>query len=115
MLPASVYDFIFDYTAVQHVSAPDQWRSVLANYVQACKPGGIIFLLEVLSDGKELGVLHVSNATPKDYIDAMDTAGATLIHKEKAPWTDVSWSEICLVFQRPSVPSVNDQRKQRKT
>lgn len=100
MLPASVYDFIFDYTAVQHVSGPDQWRSVLANYVQACKPGGIIFLLEVLSDGKELGVLHVSNAIPEDYIKTVEAAGAELIHKETAPWKDVPWKEICLVFRK---------------
>lgn len=100
MLPASVYDLIFDYTAVQHVSDPDQWRSVLANYVQACKPGGIIFLLEVLSDGKELGVLHVSNATPEDYIKTVEAAGAKLIHREIAPWEDVSWQEICLAFRK---------------
>ncbi len=100
MLPAAAYDLVFDYTAVQHVSDPAQWRSTLRNYIQACKPGGMIFLLEVLSDGKDLSVLHVSNATPEDYVEIMETSGATLIHKEKAPWTDVSWSEICFVFQR---------------
>lgn len=96
-LPAEKYDLIFDFTAVQHVADTTQWKSVLSNYMNAAKLGGILFFVEVKSDGGRREVLHVSNATPEDYIDHVTNSGAKLLHQQVTPW-----GEICLIFEKIS-------------
>jgi len=95
-LPKEKYDFVFDFTAVQHVSDPVLWGNVLSNYVTACKKGGIIFLVETIGDIGRRDVLHVSDATPQDYIDHMLSEGTRLIHQQTTPWGE----EACLVFRK---------------
>ncbi len=95
-LPAQSYNLVFDFTSVQHVSDRGLWTNVLVNYFHACKPGGYIYLVQVEGDGKRKDALHVSNATPSDYIKTFTDLGAELIFQETPP----QWDEICLVFKK---------------
>ena len=94
-LPSEKYDLVFDFTVVQHVADKEEWSKTLANYAQACKAGGFLFLVEVKGNDTASEVLHVQNASPESYQREVIQHGFKIIFEETTPW-----NEACLVFQR---------------
>ncbi len=94
-LPPAQYDLVFDFTVVQHQSDEAKWKAVLANYAQATRPGGHVFLVEQRGDDGPTKVPHVRNASAAAYRRELAANGCEAVLEELTPW-----GEICLVARR---------------
>lgn len=94
-LPAARYDLVFDFTVVQHVSDDAKWEALLANYMQACRPGGRVVLVEQVAGPRATDALHLSKMPLERYLEAFESGGFACRLNERTPW-----NEVALCFER---------------
>lgn len=94
-LPAEAYDLVFDFVVVQHQSDEQKWKSTLANYAQAARTDGYVFLIEQRGDDGPNKAPHVRNASPAAYRRELEANGCEIVFEELTPW-----SEICFIARK---------------
>lgn len=95
-MPAAHYDLVFDFTVVQHVSDDAKWEALLANYMQACRPGGRVVLVEQVAGPRATDALHLSKMPLERYLKAFESGGFECRLNERTPW-----HEVALCFEKP--------------
>ena len=95
LLPARAYDLVFDFAVVQHQSDETAWKRVLANYAQAAREGGHVFLVEQRGNDGPNRYPHVRNASAASYARELVAGGCEIVFNELTPW-----GEICLVGRK---------------
>lgn len=91
-LPKAHYDLVFDFTVVQHQADEQVWKRVLANYAQAARPQGFVFLVEQRGNDGPNRFPHVRNASAASYRRELEAGGCEIVLDELTPW-----GEICLL------------------
>lgn len=94
-LPAAHYDLVFDFTVVQHQADEQIWKRVLANYAQAARPQGFVFLVEQRGNDGPNRFPHVRNASALAYRRELEAGGCEIVLDELTPW-----GEICMIGRK---------------
>jgi SAM-dependent methyltransferase len=109
-LPAETYDLVFDFTVVQHQADKKKWKAVLANYAQAAKAGGHVFIIAQHGDDGPNKFPHVRNASAAAYKRELRASGCEIIFDELTPWR-----EMCIVGRKAAPKKTSSRPRAAKS